>query len=65
LYKALHPEDVDATEDEITIVTLENILLNQLYNDLGFTVGNRLLILAEAQSTWSVNIVVRGLLYMA
>lgn len=65
LYKALHPEDVNVTEDEITIVTLENILLNQPYNDLGFTVGNRLLILVEAQSTWSINIVVRGLLYMA
>ncbi len=65
LYKALHPEDADVTKDEITIVTLENILLNQPYNDLGFTVGNRLLILVEAQTTWSVNIVVRGLLYMA
>lgn len=65
LYRALHPEDTDATKDEITIVTLENILLNQPYNDLGFTVGNRLLILVEAQSTWSINIVVRGLLYMA
>lgn len=65
LYKALHPEDSAVTEDAITIVTLENILLNQPYNDLGFMVGNRLVILVEAQSTWSVNIVVRGLLYMA
>lgn len=65
LYKALHPEDTTATAADVNIVTLENILLNQPYNDLGFTIGNRLLILVEAQSTWSYNIVVRGLLYMA
>lgn len=65
LYKALHPEDDTVTEDEIKIVTLENILLNQSYNDLGFTVGNRLLVLCEAQSTWSVNILVCVLIYVA
>ena len=36
-----------------------------MYNDLGFTVGSKLLVLVEAQSTWSVNIVVRVLLYLA
>jgi hypothetical protein len=64
LYKTLHPEDTTITEDEITIVTLENVLLNQPYNDLGFMAGNKLLIMVEAQSTWSTNIIVRGLLYM-
>ena len=39
-------------------------LLNQQYNDLGFIVGERLIILVEAQSTWSENIVIRGLLYV-
>lgn len=28
-------------------------------------VGNRLVILTEAQSTWSVNIIIRVLLYLA
>ena len=65
LYKALHPEDEKITEDDICIVTLENVLLNKPYNDLGFTVGKHLLILVEAQSTWSPNIVVRGFLYLA
>jgi hypothetical protein len=65
LYQALHPEDTQVTEAEISVVTVENVLLNQPYNDLGFRVGNKLLILVEAQSTWSMNIVVRGLLYMA
>ena len=65
LYKALHPEDTNATEEQLTYVTIENILINGLYNDLGFMVGNRLVILTEAQSTGSVNIIIRVLLYLA
>ena len=65
LYQALHPEDAGMTEEQIRIVTLENLLLNQPYNDLGFMARNRLLILVEAQSTWSENILVRVLIYMA
>lgn len=65
LYKALHPEDTNATEEQLTYVTMENILINGLYNDLGFMVGNKLVILVEAQSTWSVNIIIRVLLYLA
>ena len=65
LYKVLHPEDTESKEEDLTIVTLESLLLKQRYNDLGFIVGNRLMILVEAQSTWSPNIVVRFLLYIA
>lgn len=65
LYKALFPDAEDITEDDVTILTLENILMNAMYNDLGFLVKNRLIVLAEAQSTWSVNILVRMLLYIA
>ncbi len=64
LYKALHPEDDKTTIDEITLMNIESHMLNQQYNDLGFMVGERLIILAEAQSTWSENIVVRCLLYV-
>ena len=64
LYRALHPEDRDVTEKSIKNVTIKNILLNQGYNDLGFQVGDRLVVLVEAQSTWTVNIIVRGLLYL-
>ena len=55
LYRALHPEDRDVTEKSIKNVTIKNILLNQGYNDLGFQVGDRLVVLVEAQSTWTVN----------
>ena len=66
LYKALHPEDTDATEDALDIVTIDNVLTDNLYNDLGIMVGNsRLLLLLEAQSSWTVNILIRILLYLA
>ena len=65
LYKTLHPEDTTATEDSLTDVTIENVLTDNLYNDLGFVVGNKLMILIEAQSTWTMNILVRVLLYLA
>ena len=65
LYKALHPEDVDATEDMIEIITLENVLTDNIYNDLGFMIDKRLIVLVEAQSTWTVNIIFRALMYLA
>ena len=68
LYQALHPEDTVTTEDDIGAVTIKNVLLNQMYNDLGFMVGKekpRLVILLEAQATWTINILIRILLYLA
>ena len=65
LYKTLHPEDTTATEDSLTDITIENVLTDNLYNDLGFIVNNKLMILVEAQSTWTMNILVRVLLYLA
>ena len=65
LYKTLHLEDTTATEDSLTDVTITNVLTDNLYNDLGFIVNNKLMILVEAQSTWTVNILVRILLYLA
>ncbi len=66
LYRTLHPEDPDATEDALEIVTIENVLTDNLYNDLGVMVGNnKLLLLLEAQSSWTVNILIRILLYLA
>lgn len=64
LYQALHPEDKDTMPDDLTIITLSRIIVREMYNDLGFLVGNRLIVLVEAQSSWSENIVVRFLLYL-
>ena len=65
LYQTLHPEDTGATEDDLRDVTIRNVLTDDLYNDLGFRNGSRVMILVESQSTWSVNIIVRVLLYLA
>ncbi len=66
LYKTLHPEDTEATEDILDIVTIDNVLTDNLYNDLGIMAGNdRLLLLLEAQASWTVNILIRILLYLA
>ena len=65
LYQVLHPEDTTATEADLGNITIQNVLMGNLYNDLGFTVRDKMLILVEAQSTWTVNIVWRLLLYQA
>ncbi len=64
LYQALHPEDLNVTEDEIEDVTMKHVLIDADYNDLGFSVGNRLLVLIESQSTWTLNIIIRALMYL-
>lgn len=65
LYLTLHPEDVDVTEADCKLVTLEHILTNGMTNDLGFQVRDKLILLVEAQSKFSVNIALRMLLYLA
>ena len=52
-------------EDDIGDVTIDNILIDQQYNDLGMTVRGTLLVLLEAQATWTMNIIIRILLYLA
>ena len=51
LYKALHPEDTDITEDKLTDITIKNVLTDNIYNDLGFVVREgKIVILVESQS---------------
>lgn len=64
LYKALHPEDTEVTEDEIADITIKHVLVDADYNDLGFSVGDRLMVLVESQSTWTMNIIIRALMYL-
>ena len=45
-------------------MTLKHVLVDADYIDLGFSVGNRLLILVESQSTWTFNIIIRALMYL-
>lgn len=36
LYQTLHPEDVGVKNSDVKLVTLQNVLANGVYNDLGF-----------------------------
>lgn len=45
-------------------ITIRNVLTNGIHNDLGFRVGGKLMILVEAQSSWTKNIIIRALLYL-
>ena len=65
LYQAIHPEDRETTAEDISNVTIKNIFLDQPYNDVGFQVGERLIILAECQASWTKNIIVRSLMYLS
>lgn len=65
LLKVLHPEEKDVTEKDIEIITIDNVLTDGIYNDLGLMFKDRLIILAEAQSTWNSNMAVRSLLYLS
>ncbi|MCD8090421.1 MAG: hypothetical protein LUD81_07355 [Clostridiales bacterium] len=65
LYRALHPEDTTTTENDLKTITLEPIFIKEITNDLGFAVKDKLFILVEAQTTISVNIIIRSFLYLA
>ena len=69
LYKDLHPEKSDITADDIMIQTIQSVLVNTIYNDLGFIVKDkeedRVIVLFEAQSTWNDNMTLRIFMYLA
>ena len=64
LYRTLHPEDTTTVEDDLTDVSINNVLVDDIYNDLGFMVADRLVVLVEAQSTWTENVLIRGAMYL-
>ena len=65
LYKEIHPENDDISVDDINIYTLDSVIVNTIYNDLGFLVKDKFILLVEAQSTWNPNIPVRMLFYLS
>lgn len=65
LYKILHPEETETTEEDISYLTIIREITNGIRNDLGMYIGGRYLIMIEAQSTWSVNILIRMYIYLA
>ena len=65
LFLTLHPGMTDICSGDIRTITLKQVITNHQYNDLAFLVKDRLMVFVEAQSTWSVNILIRILLYLA
>ena len=65
LYQSLHPEDQLTTLQDLKTITLKSIIAEHPYNDLGFRVNHRYMILVEAQSTWTPNILIRAWNYLA
>ncbi len=67
LYKVLLGDKVNPniTEKDISLLESDKVFINDLYNDLSFIVDNELIIMVEAQSTYSKNIATRLLLYAA
>ena len=51
LYKELFPQDTTITEDDLEMITMDNVLTIHPYNDLGLLARGKLIVLAEAQST--------------
>ncbi len=50
LYRELHPEDPESSEAGVRIRTLKRVISRGYADDLGFSAGDRLICLAEAQS---------------
>ncbi len=67
LYKTLIGDKANPNikAEDISIIESDKAFINDLYNDLSFMVDNELMILVEAQSTYSKNIVTRILFYLA
>ena len=64
-YKELHPEDSGSTLEDVTIRTAKRVLPKGFTNDLGFSVGNKLICLVEAQGYRLKAMNLRTILYLA
>ncbi len=64
LYRELHPEDVSVTQEDVRVRTVKRVIAKGFYNDLGFSVGDRLVCLVEAQSYPDKVMKVRAMVYL-
>lgn len=62
MYNELHGTNYE--DLNIEILDIEKVLINDVYNDLGFIANDKIIMLVEAQSTFSHNIVLRMLIYL-
>jgi len=65
LYSALYDDAENYEDEDFKLITLENTLVYDIYNDLGLLVKDKLILLVEAQSGYNPNMAVRLLIYIA
>ncbi len=65
LYKELHPEDAASAKDDVSIRTVGRVKDSGFSNCLGFSVGNRMIFLAESQGCSLKAFALRTLFYLA
>ncbi len=65
LYLSFHPKDKNIEDKEIKTWTLSSTFTNIQINDLGLLVRDIILLLVEAQSVWTLNILPRVFEYLA
>ena len=65
LYLSFYPRDANIKDEEIETYTLSSIFTNIQINDLGLLVKDTMLVLVEAQSIWTMNILPRMFEYLA
>ena len=65
LYKSLIDDQRQINPEDIEILTIQNIILRGIDNDLGFRVKDEIIILMEAQTTYTTNIVLRIPFYLS
>ncbi|WP_289027345.1 hypothetical protein [uncultured Flavonifractor sp.] len=64
LYLALNPEDSGVTAEDFKLVVPEDTLAISQYNDLGFLVRDKLILIIEVKSSCSRNIPLRVQVYL-
>lgn len=65
LYSVIADDNDKYEDSDFQILTLENVFVPSIYNDLGFIVGNQLIVLVEEQTTFNPNMPMRYLHYIA
>lgn len=56
LYQVIHPEDKDVTQEQLLYITIHNTIQSDVYHNISFQVGEKIIILAELQAAWTENI---------
>ena len=63
LYRALHPEDETTTKNDIDNITIGDLLGNDVFDDICFTVCKNNLMFVEFQDTYNPSMGIRFFLY--